>query len=292
MTREPRIRLEYLTADREPPVRDEDLSGYELFRCEVEGDNIYGELLYPDAGFPKPRPCVIMWHGFPGGTRNDDIAHALCRVGCVVIVPHHRGAWGSEGKYLLTNCVKDAVAVAELCRDPAYAEPRGIDPECIFFFGHSMGSCVSLNAAKQLPWIRGLVLMAPYDPTLFYDEDPDSHFAWLMNAGALLHSDGPAAVGRDIGTHLDSLSFASCAEAVADRNLLVITGDADYLAPPAKIVDPFWERILELDETAKCSGSKEKPIHRRVSFRAGHGLIGVRIGLIEAIARYLKEVAE
>ena len=57
---------------------------------DSNGSHIYGEIMWPSQDFPKPHPCVIMLHGYPGSARNDDISHALCRAGCVVLVPHNR----------------------------------------------------------------------------------------------------------------------------------------------------------------------------------------------------------
>lgn len=83
--------------------------------------HVYGEIMWPDGEYSALRPCVIMLHGFPGSARNDDIAHALCRIGCVVMVPHHRGAWGSEGKYLITHCIEDARNLVDYARAMRFA---------------------------------------------------------------------------------------------------------------------------------------------------------------------------
>ena len=68
------------------------LSDYTTLDFVSGESHIYGEIMWPGKEFLSERPCVIMLHGFPGSARNDDISHALCRIGCVVIVPHHRGA--------------------------------------------------------------------------------------------------------------------------------------------------------------------------------------------------------
>ena len=67
------------------------------------GCHIYGYMLTPDKRCKGPYPTVIMSHGFPGYTTNNDMEFALMRMGCVVIHMNHRGAWGSEGNYLFTN---------------------------------------------------------------------------------------------------------------------------------------------------------------------------------------------
>ena len=123
------------------------LSDYGTLDVVSEGLHLYGEIMWPDGSFAEGRPCVIVFHGYPGSARNDDISHALCRMGCVVMSPHHRGAWGSEGKYLLSHCIEDAVNVAEYARSKEFCERYRVDAGKIFLLGHSMGGCTVLNAA-------------------------------------------------------------------------------------------------------------------------------------------------
>ena len=105
-----------------------------------------GKLCGPTESISALRPCVIMLHGFPGSARNDDIAHALCRIGCVVMVPHHRGAWGSEGKYLITHCIEDARNLVDNAKSDAFCRRYNVDARNIVLPGHSMGANTSLNA--------------------------------------------------------------------------------------------------------------------------------------------------
>ena len=100
-----RLKLENLFADDEN-LDPTALPDYTTLHFVSNGSHIYGEIMWPSSNIEKPHPCVIMLHGFPGTARNDDISHALCRIGCVVIVPHNRGAWGSEGKYTITHCIE------------------------------------------------------------------------------------------------------------------------------------------------------------------------------------------
>ena len=86
-----------LSADR-PAEGEAVISRSEALVFRSDGDRIYGQILWPNGAFGRGRPVVIFCHGFAGFTRMDDVAHALCRAGCVALVPHRRGAWGSEGK--------------------------------------------------------------------------------------------------------------------------------------------------------------------------------------------------
>ena len=127
------------------------------------GGRLYGYLLSPDKRIKGPYPAVIMSHGFPGYTTNNDLELALMRAGCVVIHMNHRGAWGSEGNYLFTNLTDDLVAIAKWVHNPAIAEQYDIDTDNIFLVGHSMGGQTVINAAKELPFVRGVAALAAYD---------------------------------------------------------------------------------------------------------------------------------
>ncbi|RHW00707.1 alpha/beta fold hydrolase [Clostridiaceae bacterium OF09-1] len=144
-----RLRLEYLGKDKpnEPGV---EAAGADALDIISEGSHLYGSVLIPDGSYEALRPCVILIHGFPGTARNDDLAQALRRIGCVVLTPHHRGAWGSEGKYLISNCVEDMVHIAEWVRSPEICEKWKIDPDSIFLCGHSMGGNTALQSGRRL----------------------------------------------------------------------------------------------------------------------------------------------
>ena len=130
---------------------------------ESDGATIYGQILVPAPKFGAARPCAIFCHGFAGFTRWDDVAHELCRAGIVVIIPHHRGAWGSEGEYTVTGCIRDAENLAAWAMSAETAAKYGIDPTAVWLVGHSMGGNTAVNAAARLPGLKGVVLIAPCD---------------------------------------------------------------------------------------------------------------------------------
>ena len=69
----------------------------------------------------------------------------------------------SEGNFLFTNLKDDLIAIAKWAHNPAIADQYDIDTENIFLVGHSMGGQTVLNAAKDLPFIKGVAAMAAYD---------------------------------------------------------------------------------------------------------------------------------
>lgn len=251
------------------------------FAC---GDGVFrGQVMRPDGSFGEDRPCVLILHGFPGGNRNDDIAHALCRIGCVVLILHHRGAWGSPGKYLVSNCIEDIKALAEHVRSEAFVKEFHVDPESVYLFGHSMGGNNSVNAGKELPWLRGVMLLAPYDATCYIRKGEPERLRELMENGAnYLNCDGADALYDDIAAHADAWNFVNAAEALKNQNVLILSGTYDEVAPEADMVFPLWEKLKE-------AGAGETSIHYQHSYPAGHALMGCRVMVLKDIVKFLED---
>lgn len=273
-----RFQPEFLFEDTPEGIIPSDYDTLDFVSC---GSHLYGQLLWPDGRFPEKRPCVILLHGFPGAARNDDIAQALCRAGCVVIVPHLRGAWGSEGKYLVSHCVEDAINLANYARSPEFTAKYHTDPNCIFLGGHSMGGNNTLAAARHLPWLRGLFLLAPFDPTRNLRNGEIEFFDTLMKESRLLHCDGPDAIREDILAHMQDFAFEEAFDALKDQNICCLEGSLDDLASEAKMVAPLWEKLEAHDTRA---------IQRLIRYPLYHGLLGMRMTIIRDLASFMADV--
>lgn len=276
------LHLQYLFQDK-PCHPDDEIADYDSLDLMSHGCHLYGEILWPDGSFTSPCPCVVLFHGFPGSARNDDLAHALCRIGCVVLTPHHRGAWGSEGKYLISNCIEDAITIAEHVRSEAFCRKYHTDPEAVFLVGHSMGANTVIHAARKLPWLKGIVLLTPFDPIRLLQTHEEQQLKDLLKQGAILHCDGPDVLFQDILAHQAYLGFENAFEALKDQNVLCATGSKDLCAPAETMFVPLW-RKLQAHETGA--------IQHFVEYPAGHGLLGCRTKLIRDAARFLSDVLD
>ena len=276
------VNLEYLFEDP-TELNENALPDYASLDFVSNGSHIYGEIMWPHNMGQKKHPCVIMLHGFPGSARNDDISHALCRIGCVVIVPHHRGAWGSQGKYLITHCVEDAVNLAQYAHSPDFLEKFNVHPEQIFLLGHSMGGNSALNAGKQLDFIRGLIMLAPYDPTVYLKLEKEAYIKALLNEGKILKSDGIDSIYKDIVQNKENLAFPNAFDGVKDKNILIFAAKYDTVSNNEEMILPLWKK-LEANKTAAIQKLIEYPVQ--------HGLLGRRILMIREIAEFIKESGE
>lgn len=273
-----RLKTEYLFRD-EPRISAQRVSDYDALVFKSEGSEIYGQILMPQGKPDGKRPCILMFHGFAGFGRFDDVGQALCRAGCVVLIPHHRGAWGSQGKYSVSNCVQDAVGLVKYVKSPDFQKKYGIDPDAVFLIGHSMGGNTVLNAAAEIPGVRGIVMLAPCDIGTMYRQTPKDKMKHFMieNGLEVLHTDGFEAVYADLGRHADQYAFPNAAKKLKNVRLFLVTG--------------AWDTCISNDllkvfyDAAQCN--KTLPDCSFKCYPARHGLMGVRTQLSRDIADFI-----
>jgi pimeloyl-ACP methyl ester carboxylesterase len=61
--------------------------------------------------------AIIMNYGFPGDSRNYDIACRLAELGYVLYIPHPRGIEGSDGMFTFRDASECFIAVLEYCKE-------------------------------------------------------------------------------------------------------------------------------------------------------------------------------
>ena len=241
---------------------------------------MYGYLLTPDKRIDGPYPTIIMSHGFPGYTTNNDLELALMRMGCVVIHMNHRGAWGSEGNYLFTNLKDDLIAIAKWAHNPAIADQYDIDTENIFLVGHSMGGQTVLNAAKDLPFIKGVVAMAAYDigAAFRYKMEKDL-FLMIETEGQCLKMNSASEVYENALMNQQELGVLNRYDELAKRNVLLIEAAFDTIAPPEKMLKPLATKLEEL--------------HANVSYesiQSNHSFVGQRMKLAKIVGEWIEKI--
>ena len=295
-----RLKTENLFRD-ETPRSAETVADYDALVFKSGGSEIYGQILKPDRSFGDKRPCVLMFHGFAGFGRFDDVGQALCRAGCVVVIPHHRGAWGSQGKYSVSNCVQDAVGLVRHVKSPDFQAKYHIDPNAVFLLGHSMGGNTVLNAAAEVPgkwralyqkktgtilvgevpFVRGIVLLAPCDIGTMYRQMPKDKMKVFMveNGLEVLRTDGFEAVYADLGRHAEQYAFPNAAKKLYDIDVFLATGEWDTC---------ISNDLLKTFYAAVC-GNRTVLLRTSKSYPASHGLMGVRTELSRDIADFILE---
>ena len=253
----------------------------EIFELNIisGGCHLYGYLLTPDKRIPGPYPTIIMSHGFPGYTTNNDLELALMRMGCVVIHVNHRGAWGSEGNYLFTNLTDDLIAIAKWAHNAAIADQYQIDSEKIFLVGHSMGGQTILNAAKDLPFIKGVVAMAAYDigAAFRYKMEKDL-FLMIETEGQCFKLTSASDVYENALLNQPELSVLSRYEELVKHNVLLVEAAFDTVAPPEKMLKPLAEKL----QAANANISYE-------SIKSNHSFVGQRMKLTKLVGAWIEK---
>lgn len=243
------------------------------------GCHLYGYLLTPDKRMGGPHPTVIMSHGFPGYTTNNDLELAFMRMGCVVIHMNHRGAWGSEGNYLFTNLKEDLIAIAKWTHNAAIADQYDIDVNNIFLVGHSMGGQSVLNAAKELPFIKGVAAMAAYDIGAAFRYGMEKNlFLMIETEGQCLKMNSASEVYENALINQQELSVLNRYEELVHRNVLLVEASFDTVAPPDKMLKPLAKKLKE-------SGGNI----RYESIASNHSFIGQRMRLTNIVGSWLEE---
>jgi pimeloyl-ACP methyl ester carboxylesterase len=249
----------------------------------VEGSGLHGEIYLPDGSYPGRRPCVCLFHGFPGSVVNDDLAQALRRMGCAVIRMFQRGAWGSEGWYSFSNNVADAVAIAQWAMGPG-AERYPIQPKAIFLVGHSVGGQTVISAARRMPEILGTVALAPMDiGRLMVTGQQDKVQALLDIGSGFLRQEYEGAWMENVEQHWREMTYAGAAEELRSRNLLLVGALQDDVAVPKEMVLPLWEALSKL-ETDAC-----QEMHL---INAGHSFCSSRLAMTDMVGRWITKVCQ
>ncbi len=186
---------------------------------EVDG----AKMLAAFYGATRQRPCptVILLHGVPGVEKNIDIAYELRERGWNCLILFHRGSWGSGGTYSFTGLAADVRAATDwlLAQDV-------VDGERLALAGMSMGGYMTLVAGAADDRFKALVPICPLiDPATVETSAAmfDPYTAMLQGVtGAALHKEWANLV-----------SVYDLKDQLANRPILLVTGDRDDVFPPA-----------------------------------------------------------
>lgn len=101
-------------------------------------------------------PAVAICHGYPGDTKNMDLAEELALKGIAVLVFYYQGAWGSEGIYRFSNLTSSTVDAVKHLKAQPY-----VDAVRVGLISHSMGAVPLTNVMSEDESIKTGVLMSP-----------------------------------------------------------------------------------------------------------------------------------
>ncbi|MBR4451729.1 MAG: hypothetical protein IKS39_07840, partial [Clostridia bacterium] len=158
----------------------------------------------------------------------------------------------------------------------------GIDTGNIFLVGHSMGGQTVLNAAKELPFIRGAAALAAYDigAAFRYGMDKDL-FLMIETEGQCLKMNSAGEVYENALNNRFELSILNGCEALAGINILMVEASLDTVAPAEKMMKPLADKLNSLSA----------PVEYK-SIVSGHSFAGQRMKLAKAVGEWIEKTAE
>ncbi len=232
------------------------------------GNILFGRIYGPEGG--AKRPAVAICHGFPGDTKNMDLAEELALNDIVTLVFFYQGAWGSGGKYSLTKLevgAKDAVAYL---RTLPY-----VDPKRVGLVSHSMGALPLTKTMSLDPTVKTGVLMSPASDT-----------------GAI------AAGGEKTAKRLASMAPGKLSGATQETLLKDLKEVAKATNPmmlipkikaPLMVVVGSMDNVTPPDACQRLFDKAKEPKRWVVIEGADHSYSEHRIPLINAVLERLKE---
>ena len=108
-----------------------------------------------------------------------------------------------------------------------------------------MGGNTALQSGRRLQWVKGIILMTPYDPSYYLLHGQGERFRGLIEEGSVLQSDGLEAIYKDADAHKEAYCFADAFEDVKDRNMCIVVGGGDDIAPGKQRCTRGYKRYKE-----------------------------------------------
>ena len=217
-------------------------------------------------------PAVAICHGYPGDTKNMDLAEELALHGIAALVFYYQGAWGSEGTYRFDNLVSSTEDAVKYLKKQSY-----VDTARVGLVSHSMGAVPLSNVMSKDKSIKAGVLMSPAsDISKWLAEDViDNIFTRFAGMAK-----GKLAYGDDAEYKQNMINAAGTLnpmDKVADIEapILIIVGSGDHVTLPEDC-KALYEKATPPKSWSLVDG-------------ADHGYSEHRIPLQEKVVEWLTE---
>jgi len=236
---------------------------------QSDGIPLLGRLYRP--GTEGKYPAVAICHGYPGDTKNMDLAEELALNGVVTLVFYYQGAWGSKGAYRfakLEPSTRDAVTYlkSQTC----------VDPDRVGLVSHSMGALPLSKRMSSDASLKTCVMMSPVsDISLWTSGDAlETVIPHFINSakGKLdgMNADQLRTDLKEITVSGNPVNLIASVKAPT----MIVVGTEDDVTPP-DLCKVLYNRAHEPKKWVLVEG-------------ADHGFSEHRIPLIRAVLDWLK----
>jgi len=194
-----------------------------------------------------PHPVIVLLHGLPGNERNLDLAHALRRAGWNVFFFHYRGAWGSEGEFLFSNCVEDVSAIIDYIKGEKVRQDYRTDADRIVLIGHSMGGAAALIAGAENNDVKGIISIAGANMSLLAqsarDEESRREISLMLENMLPLRMTSGESFIKDLEENQEKNDNLNHVEALAAKSLFLISGNRDEVVDRDIHIKPLADSL-------------------------------------------------
>ena len=237
---------------------------------ESEGYKLLGRMYRPNKS--GRFPAVAICHGYPGDTKNMDLAEELALNGIVTLILYYRGAWGSEGTYSFKGFEPSARDAVEYLRSSHF-----VDPERVGLIGYSMGAIPATSRLNSDQRLKTGVFMSPAaDLSAFAAEERlDTIIPIFIEMGrGKLNSLDSEKLKTDLTWALENQNPIKMIGGVS-APVMVVVGSNDKVVPP-ELCRSLYEAANEPKKWLLIDG-------------ANHGYSDHRIPLINAVLEWFKK---
>ena len=228
---------------------------------------------------------IIFLQGFPGVEGDELICEKLAQVGAQVLTFNYRGTFQSEGYFSFMNVISDIGAGLRFIKKLEVLRMNHIDPEKIVLGGWSFGGSMVLVGAVQYPDFRRIFKISGRNfgkEARKIEKDPKYADQVASNLEFLRTPKGPVNFKADMITNLvenqDTFDYEKLAPLLEDRDILLIDGWDDEMAPIEEHTLPFYRTLVE-------NGAKDIRIE---AVQDGHEFINSQDQIVQIILRWLK----
>ena len=171
----------------------------------------------------EKKETIILLHGIPGNERNLDLAQELRRNGKNVIYFNYRGAWGSQGEFLYSNCIEDVKAVMDFFSKSEHSDKYKIKTDSYILFGHSLGGGIALISGARDKRVKKIAVYSPWNagdgPK--FSEEQIKRFKKSLNSLFMLNIN-PQNFLEDLIQNKESYNILIHKNSLVDKQLLIL----------------------------------------------------------------------
>jgi dipeptidyl aminopeptidase/acylaminoacyl peptidase len=223
-----------------------------------EGVSLIGRVYRPA---PEGRyPAAVICLGYPGDTKNMDLAEELALSGIAVLVFYYKGAWGSGGSFRFLSMEASTRGALAYVRGLPY-----VDASRVALVSHSMGALPLTKVMASDPSVKAGALMSPItDISLWTQGDALEtvipHF--LTSAKGKLEgltADQLRGDLKEIERNGNPVRLVRNVHAP----LLIVVGSRDEVSPP-DVVKEFYDAAREPKKWVRIEGADHAFSEHRV----------------------------